>query len=91
MRDGIGHIERIDAVLATLEAVHRQCKDRSLEGLILTALYTAETLQDSLLEEEWSGKAARRPEACKLAEQEKTPQPCGDCLDGDVAELCFPV
>ena len=91
MRDGIGHIERIDAVLATLEAVHRQCKDRSLEGLILTALYTAETLQDSLLEEEWSGKSARHPEACRLAEQEKTSQPCGDCLDGDVAELCFPV
>lgn len=90
MRDVMGHIERMDALLATLETVHRQCKDRSLEGLILTALYSAETLQEALLEDAWSGKAVS-PEAYKPAEQEISPQPCGDCLDADMAEYCFPV
>ena len=85
------HLQLIYAVITTLEAAQRQCKDDSVNGLIFAAMYSAETLQSMLSEAEWLGMVDPRIEAYPSGESEELPPLNSACLCGDPAEYCFPV
>ena len=73
------HLQQIYAVITTLEAAQRQCRDVSVEGLILAAMYSAETLQETLQKAVWSRMAAKKPKCCQLGETDLQPHHGGSC------------
>jgi hypothetical protein len=64
------HLEQIHVMISTLEAAQRQCKDAVVEQLILSAMYDAEYLLQTLQEAEMSRMAPQVSDSSGIEPEE---------------------